>query len=59
MKTSDYVVLSLVGSVVLGGAFGWVMNIVSLAHMEGFSGMLLIRVAGIFFPPLGAVLGYF
>lgn len=37
---------------------GWVMNIVELAAMEGFSGMLVLRVAGIFIAPLGAILGY-
>ena len=40
------------------GLGGWVMNIVELASMDGFSGMLVLRVVGIFIAPLGAILGY-
>jgi len=44
----------------LVGSIGWVMNIVSLAHssFEPLTGMVVLRVIGIFVPPLGAVLGY-
>lgn len=39
---------------------GWVMNIVTLAYQPEleFTGMTVLRVAGIFIPPLGGVLGY-
>jgi hypothetical protein len=47
------VVLSLLG---IGG---WVNNIVTLFGLEGISGEMVLRVAGIFIAPLGAVLGYF
>jgi hypothetical protein len=40
------------------GIGGWVNNIVELAGMDGFSGMLVLRVAGIFIAPLGAILGF-
>lgn len=41
------------------GVGGWVNNIVTLFGLDGMSGELLLRVAGIFIAPLGAVLGYF
>jgi hypothetical protein len=40
-------------------AYGWVMNIVILAGEASMStGMLLVRAAGIFVVPLGAILGF-
>lgn len=39
-------------------AYGWVANIVALAHAEAFTGMVILRAIGIFVAPLGAVLGY-
>ena len=39
---------------------GWVWNIVKLTEICcGVSGWLVLRVIGIFVPPLGGVLGYF
>jgi hypothetical protein len=40
---------------------GWVWNIVKLVAMnfEPLTGLLIVRVVGIFIPPLGAVVGYF
>jgi hypothetical protein len=40
---------------------GWVMNIVSIAgsNFNDITGLLVLRVVGIFVSPLGAVLGYF
>jgi hypothetical protein len=45
----------------LAGVVGWVMNIVDIANsdFDNITGMLVIRVIGVFVPPLGAVLGYF
>lgn len=46
---------------VLAGVFvyGWVANIVKLAHMCcEVSGMLVLRVVGIFVAPLGVVMGF-
>ena len=48
----------------LAGIVGWVVNIVKLAHMgvpidlAHTSIMFILRIAGIFVPPLGAVLGF-
>ena len=49
----------LIICVVLLGMGGWVNNIVTLFGLDGMSGELFLRVAGIFIVPLGAVLGYF
>jgi hypothetical protein len=40
--------------------YGWIANIVSIAHsdLSTLTGMLILRVAGIFVAPLGAILGY-
>lgn len=40
--------------------YGWVMNIVIIAGTEFavITGMLVLRVVGIFVFPLGSVLGY-
>jgi len=37
---------------------GWVMNIISLVGADSITGMEIARIAGIFIPPLGGVLGY-
>lgn len=47
----------MIGFLIAAG-YGWVMNIVSLANAEAFSGLVLMRAVGIIFAPLGAVLGY-
>ncbi len=61
-KTADSVFLTLFWVLWVGVfvAFcaGWIANIVRLALMDGFSGLLVLRVLGIFMLPLGAVLGY-
>lgn len=39
---------------------GYILNIADLATNAGeLLGFTILRVIGIFFPPLGAVLGYF
>ena len=45
---------------ILGG-IGWVWNIVKIVGSDFavITGMLIMRVIGVFVPPLGAVLGYF
>ena len=47
--------------VLLIGIVGWIMNIVAIAHanINEISGLLILRIIGIFVAPLGAVLGYF
>lgn len=47
--------------VVIFGFVGWVMNIVEIVNgdFSPLTGMMVARVAGVFIPPIGAVLGYF
>ena len=46
--------------VVIAGIGGWIANIVQLvnASFDPLTGLVVLRVIGIFIPPLGAVLGY-
>jgi hypothetical protein len=48
-------------SIIIGGIYGWIMNIVQLVQNDivWTSGMSIGRIIGIFVAPLGAVLGYF
>lgn len=40
---------------------GWILNIITIAQssFDVISSMLVLRIAGIFVAPLGAVLGFF
>lgn len=40
------------------GGFGWVLNFFEIAKTDHLTGMLILRVIGIFFMPMGAVLGW-
>jgi len=41
-------------------AYGWVVNIIYLFHMSTvMNGEGAVRIAGIFVPPLGAIMGWF
>lgn len=49
---------------VIAAVAGWVMNIMAVVGLAQAGGtdhilMFMLRVVGIFAPPLGAVLGYF
>ena len=45
---------------VIGGIWGWVWNIVKIVGSDfgTITGLLVIRVIGVFLAPLGAVLGF-
>lgn len=49
--------------VVIAAIIGWIMNIAALVHMitadAAINALFVGRAVGIFFVPLGAVLGYF
>lgn len=51
----------LVVLIVLAGGWGWVWNIIKLIGMnlDPITGMLIVRVVGIFVFPVGMVVGYF
>lgn len=44
----------------VAGVIGWIMNIMAIAGSDfsNITGLLILRVVGIFIGPLGAVLGY-
>lgn len=43
------------------GIVGWVLNIIQLfsTSFDPLTAVAVLRVIGVFFPPLGAVMGYF
>lgn len=43
------------------GAIGWVLNIITIAgsSFDHITGILVLRIIGVFVAPIGAVLGYF
>lgn len=46
--------------IVLGGSFGWVKNIIAVAHSDfsNINGELIVRVVGVPMVPIGAVMGW-
>lgn len=58
MRDNDGIWTIIGIAIVLLGTYGWVENIVKLCDYNHFSGMLIARGIGIFFVPLGVVLGY-
>lgn len=44
----------------ISGGYGWINNIIELAHssFSPLSGLVVLRCIGIFLAPLGAILGY-
>lgn len=57
MNDTDWASLLWLGVFILG-AIGWISNIIEIAHADIVSGMVILRVVGIFMFPLGAVLGW-
>jgi len=53
-KTVDMIFLGIL----LLGAFGWSYNIVKLIGADSLTGLEIARIIGIFFAPLGTLLGY-
>ena len=47
------------GAIWLFGIVGYILNIVQIAQADVITGMVAIRVAGIFLAPVGAILGWF
>lgn len=65
MKQAGYTAVELLVIVwvalAIAGGVGWVWNIVKLIAMnfDPLTGLLVVRIVGIFVPPVGAVVGYF
>lgn len=63
-KNSDVYMGAILGllnlSLVIGLIAGWVMNIITIAHSDfgTLTGLLVLRVVGIFVAPLGSILGW-
>jgi len=47
--------------VIVGGTYGWVLNIIAILNIEEFvlSGKIVLAVIGIFVAPLGSIMGLF
>ena len=43
----------------VGTGWGWILNIIALAHADAFNGLVALRCVGVLMAPLGAVLGWF
>ena len=56
--TLPFYVHLLILLLVLVAGIGWVSNIITLFHLDTFSGEMVLRVVGIFLAPIGAVLGF-
>ena len=58
---TELVTVVLCLALAAGAAWGWVWNIIKLVGMnlDPISGLLIVRVVGIFVPPVGMVVGYF
>jgi len=63
-KTLGYRMLELlyvsIIPIALLGAFGWGWNIIKITQssFDPLTGMLVVRIIGIFVAPIGAILGY-
>lgn len=53
-------VMMIYVAVILAGVYGWVNNILIIAHSDfvHLTGMFVLRCIGVFVAPLGAVLGF-
>lgn len=62
-KQFGYTAVELfIAVIVLGGGIGWVWNIVKIIGTDVFwplTGLLVLRIIGVFVPPIGAIVGYF
>jgi hypothetical protein len=60
MAKVSFVPSLLVIVVAILGFVGWVMNIMTIAgsSFNDLTGLLILRVVGIFIAPMGAVLGW-
>jgi hypothetical protein len=47
--------------IVLTAFVGWVMNIIAIATSDQiiFTGEMVMRIIGVFIPPIGAIMGLF
>lgn len=60
IKTHHYLAPLTVLALIIAFIVGWVLNIIQIVGMldQDISTMFVLKVAGVFFAPLGALLGY-
>jgi len=48
-------------SIVVAAGYGWIVNLLALINMEPFiwSAKSVIGIGGVFFPPVGVIMGWF
>lgn len=60
-KQRGFTILEMLITIIaIAGTYGWIANIFKLAvsSFEPLTGVVILRVVGIFIAPLGAVLGF-
>jgi hypothetical protein len=59
-RSGDVMALLFYLALIIGIVYGWISNIVIIAgsNFSEITGLLVLRVVGIFVAPLGVVLGY-
>lgn len=59
-RRGDVIAFLFYLALIIGIVYGWIANIVIIAgsNFSEITGMLVLRVVGIFVAPLGVVLGY-
>lgn len=59
-KNAPFAITLAAFAIVVAGFVGWVLNIASIVGLIGdpITTMFIARCVGVFFAPLGAVLGY-
>ena len=59
-RTGDWIAILLYLAIIIGCFYGWISNIMIIAGSDfsDITGLLVLRVVGIFVAPLGIVLGY-
>lgn len=57
---TELCVLIFLASIALAGIGGWIANIIKLieSNFDPLTGLVVARIIGVFFAPLGAVLGF-
>ena len=61
MTTKDMTIIAAAlfhVALAIAAIYGWVCNIIAIAATDTFSGLVVVRIIGVFLAPIGAVLGY-
>lgn len=58
---TELVIVFFMLPLVIGAIWGWVWNIIKIVHAvsDPITAMFVLRCVGIFFAPLGAIIGFF